>query len=84
MTYSIAIGDVRFECRYDLERHILTWNGRDYQLDDNNVVLIDRIDGVGGSPEIVRQLKLQLPAHTGRPDMAALIREIPELQEFLR
>ena len=82
--YSIAIGTAQFECRYDPERHILTYNGRSYQLDDTNVVVIDRIDGVDGSPEIVRRLKLQLPAYNGGPDMAALFREIAELQEFLR
>jgi hypothetical protein len=84
MRYSISIGDVQFECRYDPDRHVLTWNGRDYQLDDDNVVLIDRIDGVGGSPEIARRLKLQLPGYTGTTDMIGRIRGIPELQEFLR
>src|SRR5688500_18537442 len=82
--YRFAIGLARFDCTYDPERHVLTYDGREYQLGDNNVVLIDRIDRVGGPPEIVRQLRIQLPAYSGRGDMAALIREVPGLLEFLR
>ena len=82
--YSFAIGDAQFECSYDPERHVLNYGGREYQLGDNNVVIIDRIDRVGGPPEIVRQLRLQLPAYSGRGDMAALIREVSGLQEFLQ
>ena len=81
--YSFSIGSVQFECVYDPERHSLRYGGRDYQLADTNVVLIDRIDGVGGPPEIAQRWKLQLPAHDG-PRMAELIRGIPELQSVLR
>ena len=82
--YGIAIGDAQFECRYDAERHMLTYNGRDYQLGDTNVVIIDRIDRVGGPPEIIRRLKLQLPTYSGGRGMAAPLRELFELQEYLR
>ena len=81
--YSFSIGSVEFECVYDPERHSLRYRGRDYQLADTNVVFIDRIDGVGGPPEIAQQWKLQLPAYDGR-NMPALVRAIPELQGFLR
>ncbi len=82
--YSLSVGIVQFECVYDPERHSLTYRGQTYQLADTNAVVIDRIDGVGGSPEIIRRLKLPLPAFNGGRNMAARIRDIPELQDLLR
>jgi hypothetical protein len=81
--YSLSIGAVQFDCTYDPAGHALTYRGRTYQLADTNVMVIDRIDGVGGLPEIIRRLKVKLPGYDRGRNMAALIREIPELQELL-
>jgi hypothetical protein len=75
---------VQFECAYDPERHILTFAGGDHQLDSTNVVVIDHIDHVGGPPQIVRRLTVSLPSYVGGSNVGATLRQIPELQEFLR
>jgi hypothetical protein len=84
MRYTLALGAVQFACVYDAARGILTFNGTDHHLDSNNVVVIDRIDGAGGPPQIRQRFALTLPVYPGGPEGVAVVKAIRELQEYLR
>ena len=84
LRYTLAVGAVHFECVYDAARQILTYNGSVQQIDSSNVVVIDRIDGVGGPPQTLRLFTLTLPAYRGGPEGVVMVREIREVQEYLR
>lgn len=81
--YGFDIGGVKFECSYQAYGRVLRMWGEEHRLDSTNVLLIDRIDSVGGPPIIVRKLTLTLPAaHNDR--LAGALLGVPALQEFVR
>lgn len=82
INYSLEVGAVKFECSFQPDGRILRFGGESYLLDSANVVIIDRVDGVGGAAAIVRRLTLLLPP-AGRKDFARTLRQFPELREFL-
>jgi hypothetical protein len=51
----MQIGDVRFASEFHMTSNVLDIHGVRVPLDSGNVVLVDRIDGVGGPP-VVRQV----------------------------
>lgn len=82
--HSLTIGSRHFEYIYQPSDRTLSIGDTRYALEGANVVVVDRIDGVGGPPTVVRRLKLEM---TGKPDAVALwnsLRRMPQLQEYLR
>ncbi len=82
--HSLTIGSKHFAYTYQPSDRALQVGETRYPLEGANVVVIDRVDGVGGPPTVVRRLKFEM---TGKPNAMALadsLRRMPELQEFLR
>ncbi len=82
--HSLTIGSKHFEYTYQPSDRTLQIGETRYPLDGANVVVIDRVDGVGGPPTVVCRLKFEM---TGKPNAMALsdsLRRMPELQEFIR
>ena len=46
-------GGIRMEYRYDAIRRQINVAGRRLDLDSNNVVIVDRVDSVGGAPRVL-------------------------------
>ncbi len=81
--HSLTIGSTTFEYSYQPRERILRLGDTWLSLDSSNVVIIDRVDGVGGPPTVVGRLTLRLSsinAHT----LSDSLRQIPALQEFIR
>jgi hypothetical protein len=81
--YTFNIGGVKFECSYQAEGRVLRMWGEEHRLDSTNVLLIDRIDSVGGPPIIATKLTLILPA-VEHDRLAGALLGVPALQEFVR
>ena len=54
-TMDMQMGDIRFASEFDRASNVLDIHGVRVPLDSGNVILVDRIDGVGGPP-VVRQV----------------------------
>lgn len=83
ITYSFRMGSVAFESSYEPQRRVVRIWGEEYQLNSANVLVMDRIDSVGGPP-VVRLLTLILPRADQAAQLAELLPRYPELQEFFR
>ncbi|HJU75136.1 MAG TPA: hypothetical protein VJ717_15450 [Gemmatimonadaceae bacterium] len=79
---SITIGNVHFECSFRPNEQILRIGATDYPLGGANVVVVDRVDAVGGQPKILPPFKVPLP-RTSRESLAAVIARLPELQQYI-
>ncbi len=84
VTYRTTIGSREFELSYYANRRILRVDNTDYPLDASNVLVIDRVDGIGGPPIMIRQLRLILPAVEPRSEFPMALSKLRALQEFLR
>lgn len=82
--YSLAIGSVRFDYSYQEDDRTLRIEGARYPLDGANVVVIDNVDRVAGPPTVVRRFSLVLPSSVGALAVTNSLRQVPELQEFIR
>jgi hypothetical protein len=81
-------GGIDLGISVDAAREVMTVLGKELSLAEHNVFLIDRVDGMGGPPEVVGQLSVQLdPAldflRPDSPDVIGIIRRIPDLQAFV-
>lgn len=73
--------NVRYVLNYDPATNVLNVNGADVALDEGNVVLVDRIDGVGGPPVVRRVGCVALsPADSS---WRHAIESIPEVKAFV-
>jgi hypothetical protein len=79
---SFASGTISWE--YDEGRRVLTILGREVALTTDNVVFVDRVDGVGGPPVFVGTTAVarQLPSFD--VDLVRLTRGSSEVQRFVR
>ncbi|MGH7696808.1 MAG: hypothetical protein ACRENH_17595, partial [Gemmatimonadaceae bacterium] len=62
---------------------ILRFGDADYALDSANVVIIDRVDAVGGPPMVMRHFTLRLPIKVSMDTLSDSLRVNPALQEFI-
>ena len=76
----VQVGPVRYTLVYDGATNVLDVNGARVNLNEGNVVLVDRIDGVGGPP-IVRRVGC-VPLD-GRDAAERAIETIPEVARFV-
>jgi len=84
LRHTLTIGSKEFEYTYHPGDRTLVIGEARYPLEGANVVVIDRVDGVGGSPTVVRRLQLDM---AGKADAHALhdwVMSVPELQEYIR
>jgi hypothetical protein len=72
---------VRFVLTYGSATNVLNINGVDVALDEGNVGLVDRIDGVGGPP-IVRRVGC-VPFRSAKDTWKRAIDSIPEVKAFV-
>src|SRR5436190_20015612 len=54
-TISIRKGDLSLNLRFDAEKHLAWIGDREVALQDDNVILVDTVDGAAG-PQVVRTL----------------------------
>jgi hypothetical protein len=78
------IGDIEFELLYDRPTRTARILGEELALGDANVVLVDRIDGVGGFPTIVGVLTVPVELSSLMLDAGALVQSDERLREFVR
>lgn len=83
-TYSSDLGDVYIGFDYDWDRHRLRVLGQEIELGPSNVVLIDRADGVGGTPSIASILTIDPTIASGEVDLAGLVSRSEVVQGFVR
>jgi hypothetical protein len=81
-TVAFAAGTVSWE--YDEIGRVLRILSRDIVLTDDNVVLVDRVDGVGGGPMVVGTARVARHHPSPRNDLDRLTRDSPEIQRFVR
>jgi hypothetical protein len=84
MTYgdiTLTLGFRSSSKDFDPASTIVTVLNRDIALQDTNVVLIDDVDS--GTPDIVGTRYVE-PRFSGRDAVAAIVKQTPELFEFLR
>jgi hypothetical protein len=81
-TVGFAGGPVSWE--YDEIGRVLRILGREIVLTTDNVVLVDRVDGVGGEAVVVGTARVARHHASPRIDLDALSRGSPEIQRFVR
>lgn len=82
-TFSETLGDLELSYDYDWARHRVNVLGRDLELGANNVLLIDRADGVGGPP-VLRTLRIEPRIDSLQVGFDYLVKRSPQLRAFLR
>lgn len=82
-TYSSDLGDVYIGFDYDWDRHLVRILGQEIELGPNNAVLIDHVDGVGGTPSIVTLLRIEPTIDSGEIDLTGLVSRSEVVQRFV-
>jgi hypothetical protein len=78
------VGQVEFEVILDRVRDVAHIVGEVVALDGTNVVLVDRVDGVGGAPLIVAKLRVAADLPALEMDAIALVESDSRLRAFAR
>ncbi|HEY7567342.1 MAG TPA: hypothetical protein VH762_07205 [Gemmatimonadaceae bacterium] len=84
LQHSLTIGSKEFEYTYHPGNRTLAIGESRYPLDSANVVVIDRVDGVGGPPTVVRQLHLDVTGKASSHALHEWVMNVPELQDYIR
>jgi len=82
-TFSETLGDLELSYDYDWARHRVHILGRDLELGANNVLLIDRADGVGGAP-VLRTMRIESRIDSLQVGFDYLVKRSAQLRAFLR
>ena len=77
----IELGRARFTLNYDRVAHIAEIHGVTIPLDSGNVLLVDRVDGVGGPPVV--SIGGCVSLGDGRPTLWRAVATLPEVRAFL-
>jgi len=78
------IGQVEFDVILDRLTRSARILGEEISLEDTNVVLVDRIDGVGGPPTIVGRLWIPVDLLSLELDASTLVQTDDRLSAFVR
>jgi len=81
MRFSWSVGDVHYGAEYDAQTDSLRIAGSTLFLGDGNVVLLDRVDGVGGPPGVRLAGCVALDPSRSVADRALAL---PAAREFVR
>jgi hypothetical protein len=81
--YFDILGDITLEVRFDEPNRRVWVLGREMTLGDANVVVVDRIDGVGGSPS-VRTARIDPTLDSSNVAVTELLTRSAELRRFVR
>jgi hypothetical protein len=84
LRHTLTIGSKEFEYTYHPDNRTLVIGESRYPLESANVVVIDRVDGVGGPPTVVRSLRLDMTGKASSHALHEWVMSMPELQEFIR
>lgn len=84
LSHTLTIGSKEFEYTYHPGDRTLVTGGTRYPLESANVVVIDRVDGVGGRPTVVRKLQLDMSGKANAKALHDWVMSVPELQEFIK
>jgi len=78
------IGELEIEVIFDRLTRRARILGEEIALEDTNVVLVDRIDGVGGPPTVVGRLSIPVDLPAPELDASALVQSDDRLSAFVR
>ena len=79
-----GIGELELEVVFDRMTRTGRILGEEVELEDANVVLVDRIDGVGGPPTVVGTLAIPGDLPSLELDASALVQSDARLRAFVR
>jgi hypothetical protein len=80
----LALGDIEFEAQYDSRTHRLFLLGQELTLGKDNVVLVDRVDGIGGKTTIFRTLRVDPSLGPGSVKLGELVARYAELRAYIK
>ena len=81
---SVEFAGGNIEWTFEETTHVLHMLGRDIALTTDNVVLVDRVDGVGGPPVVVGTARVSRQLPSFEFDLRRLVRGSPEIDRFDR